>query len=141
MFIYISAYMVYAGQLIIVLYYIACIQLITEDYCFQPQHRVLSSIKLEFGTKWKYVGYNLELDHNVIDHIKLNFQTVEDQSFQILVEWIQRDVKSCYCKLISAMTEEGLHKGVEKLKCKIKSSKILLVFKKQQLTSYSADQF
>ena len=76
---------------------------------------MLSSIRLEFGTQWKYVGYNLELEENVIKHIELNLRTVEDRSFQMLVEWIQRDVKSCYCKLIAAMTEEGLHKGIEKL--------------------------
>ena len=87
---------------------------------------MLSGIRLEFGTQWKYVGYNLELEENVIEHIELNSRTVEDQSFQMLVEWIRRDVKSCYCKLIAAMTEEGLHKGIEKLKYKIKSSKILL---------------
>ena len=87
---------------------------------------MLSGIRLEFGTQWKYVGYNLELEANVIEHIELNSRTVGDQSFQMLVEWIQRDIKSCYCKLISAMTEEGLHRGIEKLKYKIKSSKILL---------------
>ena len=96
---------------------------------------MLSGIRLEFGTQWKYVGYNLELEENVIDHIELNSRTVEDQSFQMLVEWIRRDVKSCYCKLIAAMTEEGLHKGIEKLKYKIKSSKIFFVIIKQYIAS------
>ena len=93
--------------------------LIIEDYCFRPQYRVLSGIRLEFGTQWKYVGYNLELEANFIEHIELNSWTVGDRSFQMLVEWIRRDVTSYYCKLISAMTEEGLHKGIEKLKYKI----------------------
>ena len=96
---------------------------------------MLSGIRLEFGTQWKYVGYNLELEENVIDHIELNSRTVGDQSFQMLVEWIRRDIKSCYCKLIAAMTEEGLHKGIEKLKYKIKSSKILFVIIKQYIAS------
>ena len=103
-------------------------QLITEDYCFQPHHRVLSGIRLEFGTKWKYIGYNLDLTHDIIDYIELSTPTVEDRSFRMLIEWIQRDVKSCYCKLISVMTEEGLYEGVENLKYRIKSSKFLLVF-------------
>ena len=83
---------------------------------------MLTGIRLEFGTQWKYVGYNLELEQNVIEHIEFNSRTVEDQSFKMLTEWIRRDVKPCYCKLISAMTEEGLHKGIEKLKHKIKSN-------------------
>ena len=65
----------------------------------------------------------MELDPNVIDHIELNLQEVQERSFRMLVEWIQRDAKSCYCKLISAMTEEHLDKGIEILKCKIKSDK------------------
>ena len=81
---------------------------------------------MEFGARWKHIGYILELDPNVIDHIELNLQEVEERAFKMLVEWIQRDVKSCYCKLISAMSEEGLHKGIEKLKFKIKSSKKLI---------------
>ena len=96
---------------------------------------MLSGIRLEFGTQWKYVGYNLELEANVIEHIELNSRTVGDQSFQMLVEWIRRDVKSCYCKLISAMTEEGLHRGIEKLKYKIKSSKLLFVIIKKYIAS------
>ena len=65
------------------------------------------------------------LEHNVIELIKLNLQEVEERSFRMLVEWIQRDVKSCYCKLISAMAEEHLDRGIEILKHKIKSSKVL----------------
>ena len=89
---------------------------------------MLSGIRLEFGTRWKHVGYILELEPNVIDHIELNLREVEERCFRMLVEWIQRDVNSCYCKLISAMAEEHLDKGIEILKCKIKSSKIYSKF-------------
>ena len=65
----------------------------------------------------------MELDPNVIDHIELNLQEVQKRSFKMLVEWIKRDAKSCYCKLISAMAEEHLDKGIEILKYKIKSGK------------------
>ena len=85
---------------------------------------MLSSIRWEFGARWKHVGYILELQHHVIEHIELNKQEVQERSFQMLVEWIQRDAKSCYCKLISAMTKERLHEGVKNLKYKIKSSKV-----------------
>ena len=85
---------------------------------------MLSSIRWEFGARWKHVGYILELQHHVIEHIELNKQEVQERSFQMLVEWIQRDVKSCYCTLISAMTKERLHEGIKNLKCKIKSSTV-----------------
>ena len=99
-----------------------------EDYCLEPQHRVLLSIRGKFGAKWKYVGYILGLEHDVIDNIELNSPAMEERCFRMLAEWIQRDVKSCYCKLISAMAEEHLDRGIEILKCKIKSSKAATCF-------------
>ena len=80
----------------------------------------MSSIRREFGTKWKHVGYVLGLDHSVLTNIELNLHEVEEQAFKMLDEWIQRSADSCYCKLISAMNEEGLCKNVEILKHKIK---------------------
>ena len=101
------------------------------EFCFQPEYPVLSSIRWKFGARWKHVGYILELEHHVIEHIELNIQEIQERSFQMLVEWKQRDVKSCYCKLISAMSKEHLQEGITSLKCKIKSSKILSVLLKQ----------
>ena len=86
---------------------------------------MLSSIRWELGARWKHVGYILELEHHVMEHIELNIPEVQDRSFQMLVEWKQRDVKSCYCKLIYAMTKERLHEGIRNLKCQIKQSKVL----------------
>ena len=80
---------------------------------------------MEFGSQWKHVGYNLGLEHSILKTIELNSQEVEKHAFRMLEEWIQRDVKSCYCKLISAMHEEGLSRGVEILKQNIKSSKVI----------------
>ena len=79
---------------------------------------------MEFGSQWKHVGYILGFEHSVLKTIELNSQEVEKRTFRMLEEWIQRDVKSCYCKLISAMHEEGLSRGVEILKQNIKSSKV-----------------
>ena len=84
----------------------------------------MSSIRWEFGTQWKHVGYALGLEHSVLECIELNDHKTEERAFRMLNEWIQRDAKSCYCKLISAMYQEGLVEGVEILKRKIKSSKV-----------------
>ena len=78
---------------------------------------------MEFGSQWKHVGYILGLEHSVLKAIELSSQEVVKHAFGMLEEWMQRDVKPCYCKLISAMHEEGLNRGVEILKQNIKSSK------------------
>ena len=78
---------------------------------------------MEFGLQWKHIGYILGLEHSVLKTVELNSQEVEKRAFRMLEEWKQRDVKPCYCKLISAMHEEGLSRGVEILKQNIKSSK------------------
>ena len=96
---------------------------ITGEYCFPPKYQTLSRIRKEFGSHWKHVGYNLGLQHSVLNIIELNSQDVEQRTFRMLEEWMQRNVKTCYCKLISAMLEEGLCQGVEILKQNIKSSK------------------
>ena len=97
---------------------------ILECYCYQPEHRILSSVRKEFGTQWIHVGYILGLEHSVLKVIGQNIHEVEEQAFQMLNEWVQRDLKSCYCRLISAMDKQGLGRGVEVLKRSIKSSKI-----------------
>ena len=97
---------------------------ILECYCYQPEHRILSSVRKEFGIQWIHVGYFLGLEHSVLKVIEQNIHEVEEQAFQMLNEWVQRDLKSCYCRLISAMDKQGLGRGVEVLKRSIKSSKI-----------------
>ena len=42
----------------------------------------------------------------------------------MLSEWLKRDTTSCYWKLISAMSGQGLESGVKVLKEKIKSSRL-----------------
>ena len=95
--------------------------LILGGYCFRPNHRILSSLRKEFGTKWKHVGYILGLDHSSLTNIEINSHEIEERAFKMLVEWLERDVESCYCKLISAMNEEGLCEKVDILKHKIKN--------------------
>ena len=96
---------------------------ITGEYCFPPKYQILSKIRKEFGSHWKHVGYNLGLEHSVLNVIELNSQDVEQRTFKMLEEWMQTNVKTCYCKLISAMLEEDLCQAVEILKQNIKSSK------------------
>jgi len=84
----------------------------------------LSSIRWEFGTKWKHVGYTLWLKHSVLENIEIDYHKADERAFTMLKEWIERDAKSCYCKLISAMYREGLVRGIEILKKMIKSSKV-----------------
>ena len=65
----------------------------------------------------------LKLDNNVLNITVLDSHHAK-QAFNILSEWLRRDTtSSCYCKLISAMKEQGLDSGVIVLKEKIKSSK------------------
>ena len=96
--------------------------LILENYCFQPEHRVLSCIRNQFGKDWKYVGLDLKLDNSVINIIELNQQDFDDRAFKMMSEWIQRNADSCYCQLIYAMEKQGLDSGVQVLKQEIKSS-------------------
>ena len=88
----------------------------------------MSSIRWEFGTKWKHVGLILEINHNVINLIELNLQQFEERSFNMMIEWMQRDPNPCYCKLILAMNKEGLLRGIEVLKSKIKLGKNIFVY-------------
>lgn len=92
------------------------------DYCSQPEYRIMSYIRRELGTKWKHIGYTLGLEHSVLNCIEHNNHQVEERSFNMLEEWMQRDVEACYCKLISAMERESLCSGAEALKSKIKPS-------------------
>ena len=48
---------------------------------------------------------------------------LDNSVLNIMSEWLRRDMTSCYCKMISAMKEQGLNSGVIVLKEKIKSSK------------------
>ena len=91
------------------------------DFCCEPQHRILSSIRTEFGSKWKHIGYALGIEHGVLENIEIDYRRTGDQTFRMLNEWMQRDADSCYCKLISAMNKEGLVRGVQILKASIKS--------------------
>ena len=68
----------------------------------------------------------MDLDHALLETIKCNNPNVEDQAFEMLCAWLQRNVQSCYCKLICAMEEEHLSPGVQKLKEKIISGKVYL---------------
>ena len=97
------------------------------EYCVTPECRVLKSIRREFGDNWKYVGYELHLEDSVIDTIGLDEKRVEDQAFKMLRNWIQCDVKPCYCKLIAAMETESLNSGVTCLKKWIKRGRYRLV--------------
>ena len=80
---------------------------------------------MEFGSQWEHVGYILGLEHSLLKTIELNSQKVEKCAFRMLEEWMQQNVKPCYCKLISAMHEEGLNQGVEILRKNIESSEFL----------------
>ena len=64
----------------------------------------------------------LKLDNSVLNIIVLDSHHAE-WAFNMFSEWLRRDTTSCYCKLISAMKEQGLDSGVIVLKEKIKSSK------------------
>ena len=94
---------------------------ITGDYCISPKYWVLSSIRRKFGTKWEGVGAQLDLESEVLDSIGINVSKVEEQAFTMLAKWMEKDDKSCYCKLINAMNEEHLGDAVKALKEKIKS--------------------
>ena len=83
---------------------------------------MLSSVRRELGEQWKHIGYALGLKHSVLKNIELNLHQVEEQAFKMFEEWIQRHVDCCYCKLISAMNEEGLCSAVTVLKQKIELS-------------------
>lgn len=100
--------------------WLVCIFL--AECCAKPDHEVLSKIRKCFNAEWKYVGLALNLEHNLLETIESNHQKIDDRSFQMLVEWMKRDKKPCYCKLISAMEEEELQSAVHDLKQKIKSS-------------------
>ena len=104
--------------------YIATYCINVGDYCFQPEHNVLSSIRREFGLDWKHVGLALKLDKSVLNIIELDSQHHAERAFNMLSEWQNRDTTSCYCKLISAMSGQGLESGVKVLKEKIKSSRL-----------------
>ena len=84
----------------------------------------MSSIRAKLGSHWKYIGYTLGLEDSELGNIEINFRTVEEQAFNMLKKWVQKDTESCCCKLLSAMNEEGLSKEVEILKEKIKSSSL-----------------
>ena len=83
----------------------------------------MSNIRAKLGSHWKHIGYTLGLEDSALGNIEIDFRTVGEQAFNMLKMWVQKDTESCYCKLISAMNEEGLSKEVETLKEKIKSSK------------------
>ena len=85
---------------------------------------VLSSIRKEFGLDWKHVGLALKLDKSVLDNIELDSPHHAERAFNMLSEWLKKDTTSCYCKLISAMSEQGLDSAVNVLKEKIKSSRL-----------------
>ena len=95
-----------------------------EEYCFRPEHKVLSSIRKEFGLDWMHVGLSLKLDQATLNIIELDSQHHAQRAFNMLSEWLKRDTTSCYCKLILAMSEQGLESGVKVLKEKIKLSRL-----------------
>ena len=101
-----------------------CFEII-ENYCFRPTLKVLTRIRHEFGIQWKHVGYILGLDHSTLQTIEIDNHDVDKRTTKMLKTWIERDIKSCYCKLITAMTEEELRNKAEILKEQIKSSKFL----------------
>ena len=73
---------------------------------------------------WKHVGLSLKLDQATLKNIELDSQHHAERAFNMLSEWLKRDTTSCYCKLISAMSEQGLESGVKVLKEKIKLSRL-----------------
>ena len=73
-------------------------------------------MRREFGHEWKHVGYSLGLEHTLLKTIESNVHNIEEQAFNMLSYWIQRDIESCYCKLITAMKKENLNSGIEHLK-------------------------
>ena len=79
---------------------------------------------MEFGAQWIHVGYSLGLEYSVLNIIELNSHEFEERAYRMLTGWMQRELHPCYCMLISAMECEGLKRGVEVLKFKIKSSKV-----------------
>ena len=68
---------------------------------------MLSSIRREFVKQWKYVGHALEIDHSVLNTIELNSHNFKDRAFEMLDDGIEKNAVACYCKLISAMNDEG----------------------------------
>ena len=82
----------------------------------------MSSIRTELGSQWRHIGYTLGLQDSKLNNIELNFPKVEERAFNMLKMWIEKDVEACYCKLISAMKEEGFVNEVETLKEKITAS-------------------
>ena len=82
---------------------------------------MLKRIRGKLGIQWKYVGYSLNLAREVITNIETNVKGVEEQTFKMFEKWMDQDVSSCYCKLISAMEEEELGTVVESLKDLIKT--------------------
>ena len=82
----------------------------------------MSSIRTELGSQWRHIGYTLGLQDCALNNVELNYSKVEEQAFNMLKLWIEKDANACYCKLISAMNGEGLFKEVETLKEKIEAS-------------------
>ena len=108
------------------MYVCTYVSLTLGHYCYQPDYRVLSSVRREFGKQWKHIGYALKLNHCILKNIEHNLHEVEEQTFRMFEEWIQRHVDCCYCRLISAMNDEGLCDAVTVLKLKIELSKFLM---------------
>ena len=77
---------------------------------------MLSGIRNEFHEKWSHVGLILGLDNNTLENIDANTQLVQEKAFTMLKTWLKYDTESCYCKLISALTQEKLNSTAEKLK-------------------------
>ena len=65
--------------------------------------------------------------HHILENIECDTQQVAEQAFKMLTKWMQMDAESCYCKLITAMKEDGLSSEAEALKSMISSSKFLLL--------------
>jgi len=86
---------------------------------------VLLKVKKEIGGEWKSIGYYLGFTPDEIYCIEENSQTVEKRAFNMLEKWFLKDTNACYCKLITAMTEESLISGVEVLKQNIEKCKCL----------------
>ena len=63
----------------------------------------------------------------IIDNIECDTQQVAERAFKMLTKWVEMDAESCYCKLITAMKEDGLSSEAEALKSMISSSKFLLL--------------
>ena len=92
-----------------------------QELCARPEYSVLGCIRKHLTTKWKFVGYSLKLKHHVLEKIEQRQTKIEDQAFAMLVEWMQTDVEPCYCKLISALDEQGLSNIANDLKVIVKS--------------------